>query len=983
MTEPYHTDNNVTLHHGDCLAHLRDMPDNSVDSIVTDPPYGLSNTTPDKVADTIVRWASGERDHVPEGRGFMGRSWDAFVPPPAVWDECLRVLKPGGHMLVFAGSRTQDLMGLSIRLAGFEIRDSLAWIYGCLSEDSEALTRRGWVKGPDLLDTDQVLQWDHETGQLSWTTPQRIIVKPWAGHMVRLANRHTDQLVTPDHRVYAQVRRHSRNPAPDAYEVVEAQDLRPSWQVTLPMAGTLDGGDDVDPDLAYLVGWWLTDAWRHGDGKAVMFSQSKPETLEKLRTALEPHAPSEYIKTPRCDRHSPEHTFYVTGDLAARLIEGWPDRELGWDVLGWSLEARTRLLDGLVDGDGSRKGGQHGVAFWSKKQDRLDIVTALFLSVGWRAYADPAKGVVYANPSPTTQVQKRHRDAAPGVEYEGLVWCVTVPTGAFVARRNNRPFITGNSGFPKSLDVSKAIDKAAGAGRGDVRHVGFSMFGEGVPRCGECGKSRGSQLGNCRCGDIKSAPVTPDAARWSGWGTSLKPAHEPILCARKPLGGAIDVTAFVERELRAAGVTGDIKWTTSNASAVAKSSPTPTSGSTEPQRMAGTSAKTASDSETQPTAKPTETPTAKPADDGQPTTLTGNVKHASGTHGNSATKSVQPTGRTASAAANPKTPSSPSTTSKEGGPRTARNSTARSTSTSDAKGSPPVTESFAGIATGLTGSQAHVRISRNQDGSFTWPDGLPQRVAVGSTVAGNVLEWGTGALNIDASRVEGEANRPMPRAPQGGILRLDGCHTEAELRALAEAGGKTPSGRDARATLARAIADRERYKSSGEKVTNAGRWPANVLLDPEAAEAMDEQSGVTGSNFSKRKNARKTEGVYGEYAGDEPTRTGPSDTGGASRFFPVFKYQAKAPKRERPVIEREDGSKIQHPTVKPLALMEWLVTLITPPGGTVLDPFAGSGTTLQAARDKGFRSIGVEADVDHCELIVARLSKDDGGLFAA
>ena len=70
-------------------------------------------------------------------------------------------------------------------------------------------------------------------------------------------------------------------------------------------------------------------------------------------------------------------------------------------------------------------------------------------------------------------------------------------------------------------------------------------------------------------------------------------------------------------------------------------------------------------------------------------------------------------------------------------------------------------------------------------------------------------------------------------------------------------------------------------------------------------------------------------------------------------------------------------------TVKPLALMEWLVTLVTPPGGVVLDPFAGSGTTLQAARDKGFRSIGVEADADHCELIVARLAKDDGGLFAA
>ena len=62
--------------------------------------------------------------------GFMGKSWDGFVPPPAVWEECMRVLKPGGHMAVFAGARTQDLMGLSIRLAGFRIKDNLGWIQG-------------------------------------------------------------------------------------------------------------------------------------------------------------------------------------------------------------------------------------------------------------------------------------------------------------------------------------------------------------------------------------------------------------------------------------------------------------------------------------------------------------------------------------------------------------------------------------------------------------------------------------------------------------------------------------------------------------------------------------------------------------------------------------------------------------------------------------------------------------------------------------
>ena len=117
--------------HGDCLEELKKLEDNSVDAVITDPPYGLSNTKPTQVADVLAAWVTGDTVSVPAKRGgFMGKDWDSFVPPPAVWEECMRVLKPGGHMAVFAGARTQDLMGLSIRLAGFEIRDTLGWIYG-------------------------------------------------------------------------------------------------------------------------------------------------------------------------------------------------------------------------------------------------------------------------------------------------------------------------------------------------------------------------------------------------------------------------------------------------------------------------------------------------------------------------------------------------------------------------------------------------------------------------------------------------------------------------------------------------------------------------------------------------------------------------------------------------------------------------------------------------------------------------------------
>lgn len=114
--------------HADSLEWLRGQPDNSIDAVVTDPPYGLAAV--DKSVEALTAWLAGDREYVPQGRGFVGKSWDAFVPPPALWDEVLRVLKPGGHALVFSSPRTQDLMGLSIRLAGFEIRDSIAMING-------------------------------------------------------------------------------------------------------------------------------------------------------------------------------------------------------------------------------------------------------------------------------------------------------------------------------------------------------------------------------------------------------------------------------------------------------------------------------------------------------------------------------------------------------------------------------------------------------------------------------------------------------------------------------------------------------------------------------------------------------------------------------------------------------------------------------------------------------------------------------------
>ena len=128
------------LHLGNCLDHLEFMPDNSVDSIVTDPPYGLS---------------------------FMGKKWDYDVPSVAIWAECLRVLKPGGHLLSFAGTRTQHRMAVNIEDAGFEIRDMVSFLYDT-NETAQTLIESLSPEQLKLLDAtfgrDGMLAWTYGSG---------------------------------------------------------------------------------------------------------------------------------------------------------------------------------------------------------------------------------------------------------------------------------------------------------------------------------------------------------------------------------------------------------------------------------------------------------------------------------------------------------------------------------------------------------------------------------------------------------------------------------------------------------------------------------------------------------------------------------------------------------------------------------------------------------------------------------------------------
>lgn len=206
---------------------------------------------------------------------------------------------------------------------------------------------------------------------------------------------------------------------------------------------------------------------------------------------------------------------------------------------------------------------------------------------------------------------------------------------------------------------------------------------------------------------------------------------------------------------------------------------------------------------------------------------------------------------------------------------------------------------------------------------------LARKPLAEKTVAKNVLEHGTGAINIDACRIEGDMS--------GGTW---GCK---QTSSIGFHGGTEGSG----------------YRTSRNP---AGRWPANVILDEHAAAWVDEQSGQVGGQGGPHKGTAASQGVTGWKGGEWNWK----DTGGASRFF----YTAKAPKRERPNVNG-----VQHPTVKPLAIMQWLIRLVTPPNGAVLDPFAGSGTTIEAAITEGFNAIGIEREAEYLPLIQHRIDR--------
>lgn len=354
----------VSLFLSDCRDAMKDMESNTIDSIVTDGPYGLAFMG----ADFDTFHAEGKSDNL----AFQ----ESMTP---IFAEALRVAKPGAHLLAFGGTRTYHRLAAAIEDAGWEIRDCIMWVYGCLSEDTEIATPQGWKKRGEIKVGDMVIAFDRTLGKTVAQPVHRVFDYDYDDEAYHIVSPLTNQLVSKNHRVLAEVN--------GALEFLNAESLCE---------------DDI-------------------------------------------------VRVPVC-----RNVSYIP-------------------------------KSGLCV-------GQHEMT--------------------------------------TARVSLTY--------YMGRMWCVSVPSGAIVARRYGQIFVTGNSGFPKSMDVSNAIDKMLGAER---EVVGVSTHGSGaslvkLQNHGKGDTGIGIFDGSGKVFNI-TAPATPEAAVWQGWGTCLKPAVEPIVVARKPLEGTV------------------------------------------------------------------------------------------------------------------------------------------------------------------------------------------------------------------------------------------------------------------------------------------------------------------------------------------------------------------------------------------------------------------------------------------------------------
>jgi DNA modification methylase len=643
------------------------------------------------------------------------------------------------------------------------------------------------------------------------------------------------------------------------------------------------------------------------------------------------------------------------------------------------------------------------------------------------------------------------------------------------------------SGFPKSLDVSKQIDKMAGAEREVVGKSARHVSGKPGQRTeGLNGSSTFAET--VGMGQYITAPATEAAKEWQGFGTALKPSHEPVVCARKPLTPvpeldkmAAEFTLLMEALLWWVAPTALTEKLSSHdavklAESISESNPQEQGAAFASVRWIASVLHTLRSGEASETTDTFNSPEAASTF----WNIVGLWQSISDALSIGENMSTTETGtrlttalRTLNSLLLATIPESITEASyRQNGLWSTVETVAESSSADVLKWThipkPSADEHVSSpIARGVIGTLADIVASLSshhpltdansahrpaQTDTTTTSDGKPspahepivlaRKPLAEKNVASNVLKWNCGALNIDGTRVQSGEDTSRIRAlvkstsapfgegyEMGGnghaagrwppnllLSHSEGCVRTGEVRRVPShnPGNKTLTGED---TTPNAYGKYNKRSSVGHADPDGTEAvEAYECVEDCPVRLMDEQSGTlrTGAPGTVKPGS---DNYSGGWTGHEVKPY--SDTGGASRFFPNFenqppfvsapipwRYQSKASRRERnaglegmPEQEKgvyqddayqwrvvdtrpgrvpHDAPRAQaanhHPTVKPIDLMRWLVRLVTPPGGVVLDPFAGSGSTGCAAVQEGMHFIGIEMDPEYAEIARRRIA---------
>ncbi len=566
---------------GDVMDVLPLVPDASIHVSYNDPPYGLSEQNIDNIVECLRAWLDG-KVYTHNRQGFMGKEWDAYVPGPEAWREVHRVLKPGAYNVSFSSTRTVDLLGIAVRLAGFDVRPGWSWLQGCLSDDTELLTDKGWVQYQQITTTHAAMCYDTSNGNYQWQTVEEVFVYPYSDTAYRVHSDRTDQIVTRNHRCLverggelvfqvaeeASLEREVRVPVlEDVQSLLSAipvqikeraaakADVQPrvcdrcdSRCEHGPNEASRGTARDRAPVCCMRRSGDTTDVSRYARRTTFLFK----EMLRDVEIERSGHArPTQIHREERqawVDRCVV--SFVQVEDVRRQKpsVEGRSDspqdsRELrGSEVREVPRRVRADGAEGWVrDGAPPYRRGDHGKVLVSDRNSASRQPRPDGQQAGEPQSVRIEQGSQDVRASRFTVTDLVRIDA---VDYTGIVWCVRVPTGAFVARRNGKVFVTGNSGFPKSLDVSKAIDDAAGEKR---IVVGDRLRPDGTTRDRSNGGVVGSSLHGSSDGTLNTngamspvtAPATEAAKQWDGYGTDVKPAYEPLVVARKGMDGTV------------------------------------------------------------------------------------------------------------------------------------------------------------------------------------------------------------------------------------------------------------------------------------------------------------------------------------------------------------------------------------------------------------------------------------------------------------